>query len=306
MSKTIREVTQEQFADGTTIDGRRLDSAMADVVDRANAVTKKDLQRRWMQTQYVGGWMPMMGAGASESHFPFLNMRNDDAALFPATSYPDGKAHNEFRLKGHSLSAPSILGIPSGMRQYAVTNSFYFRKPVVLTGCSLVLSSGTEDSVPGSSPLNDFHYSSDANLVPYGKENQFLDDLYVGIVVDNPFLPEDRRLNSVVYHRMGFSVETHLMKVDQNPSSWTPAPTTMRPVFPGELFHAIFLDDQNLNIPLARDSRVRFAFAIPEYGDPAVGTNAGAWGQEVYDEWIGFWISQYYSWTLTVLESVED
>tara|TARA_B100000131_G_scaffold93350_1_gene90185 strand:- start:2016 stop:2921 length:906 start_codon:yes stop_codon:yes gene_type:complete len=301
MSKTIREVTDEQFADGTTIDGNRIDQAIADVVDRSNAVKKRDLQRRWFQTQYVGGWSaPIIGTGTYQHHFPFLNMRNDSNALFTGTSFPDEKAFNEYRLKGHSLYTKLLGGLPDDAKQYAVTNAFYFRKPIIISGCSLVLSSEPAAGGFDNAPVNDFQYGSDTAVIPSGYADKPLNDLYVGIVVDNPFLPEDRRLNSMVYHRFDFDVDAWLMRTPETGTQ--PAFSDMRPPFAGKKHHAIFIDDQNLNIPLSRDSRVRFAFGIPTYGS---GNAAGAWGQDVEGAYRPF-VSQYYSWALTVLESVEE
>ena len=48
-------MTDEQFADGTTIDGSRIDKAMSDIVDHANNIPKGDMGRRFVQTQYVAG-----------------------------------------------------------------------------------------------------------------------------------------------------------------------------------------------------------------------------------------------------------
>lgn len=301
MSKTIREITDEQFADGTTVDGRRIDSAMEDIVERANSVKKKDLKRRWFQTQYVGGWSaPIIGTGTYQHHFPFLNMKNDSDSLFPGTSFPDDKAYNEYRLKGHSLFTKMLGGLPDNAKQYAVTNSFYFRKPVVITGCSLVLSSEPSAGGFDVAPVNDFQYGSSASDLPSGYIDKPLSDLYVGIVVDNPFLPEDRKLNSMVYHRFDFDVDAWLMRTPE--VAGQPAFADMRPPFPGKKHHAIYIDDQNLNIPLSRDSRARFAFGIPTYGS---GNAAGAWGQDVGGTYRPF-VSQYYSWTLTVLEGIQE
>lgn len=54
--KHPREITDQQFSTGTTIDGSRIDDAMSDAVDRVNDVPKSDIATRWTQTQYVMGF----------------------------------------------------------------------------------------------------------------------------------------------------------------------------------------------------------------------------------------------------------
>ena len=55
---SIRVFTDQQFADGTTIDGNRLEDALQSLEGRVNKVPDGDLQNRWMQTQIVLGFSP--------------------------------------------------------------------------------------------------------------------------------------------------------------------------------------------------------------------------------------------------------
>lgn len=56
--KSIRSVTDEQFAEETVIDGAQIDSALEDVVDRVNNIKKGDIATRFTQKQYVFGYQP--------------------------------------------------------------------------------------------------------------------------------------------------------------------------------------------------------------------------------------------------------
>ena len=56
--KHTRLMTDEQFADGTTIDGNRLDRAMEDTVSRFNNLELRDVERRLMPCHYVSGFTP--------------------------------------------------------------------------------------------------------------------------------------------------------------------------------------------------------------------------------------------------------
>ena len=57
-TKHPREITDEQFAEETTIDGSRIDNALSDAVSRFNALEQKDLTRRMVPSHYVWGWQP--------------------------------------------------------------------------------------------------------------------------------------------------------------------------------------------------------------------------------------------------------
>jgi len=56
--KNPREVTDEHFSDGTTIDGNRIDKALGDVVDNFNDISYGYLRKRWVPVTYVAGWSP--------------------------------------------------------------------------------------------------------------------------------------------------------------------------------------------------------------------------------------------------------
>lgn len=56
--ESLREITDEQFTEGTTIDGTRIDSALEDVVNRVNNIRKGDIATRFVQKQFVFGYQP--------------------------------------------------------------------------------------------------------------------------------------------------------------------------------------------------------------------------------------------------------
>ena len=270
----IREITKEQFSDGTTIDGNRIDRAMGDVVGRVNHIQKKDMKRRWVQTQFVGGYTPQdpTSTGGTEISAPWLYGNNTSSLSLFDTTGTNGIEH-QFRVKSSEVET-----VTNG-EQIIMTNAFYFRKPVIITGISVCMFTDTE-FVNTQAYTDDFGSHVDGDPA---------NDLVVNIEVDNPFLPENRALSSVVYHRGGFKVTS------QNFRGIPAAPTVdMRPPHPGGYIQGIFMDDQDLNIPLPRDARARMSVLIPY-------TTATGWLQGG-----GIWFGQYYSWTLTVLESTEE
>ncbi len=275
----MREITDEQFSNGSTIDGRRIDKAMEDVVDRSNAVEKRDLNRRFVQVQYCGGFTPNVGLTADNASIPFMPEVNASPLA------------NEYRVKGTRKFSQSTY-----TQSLVYTATHLFRKPVTIIGVNVNLLTG------GSDFPNDFLYGEGA-VSDLGKANdQDSDDMTISISVDNPFLPERRELNSEVYHRHGFAINGH--KFNQSLTSATAdmapniAPTWSTNPIPA--MTGIVIDDQDINIPLPRDSRVRFSVVIPNY--TSISSNASGWGEA--DGSLP-WNSQVMSWTLTVLEGVE-
>jgi hypothetical protein len=269
----IREITKEQFSDGTTIDGNRIDRAMGDVVGRVNHIQKKDMKRRWVQTQFVGGYTPQdpTSTSGTEISAPWLAGRNDGVSSVHNFYISD--VRSEYRFK--SSDVDTVVGGD----QFVMTNAFYFRKPIIITGLSVCM---LTDAVYA----NTHNYTDDYDDHTSGDP---ANDLVVNIEVDNPFLPENRALSSVVYHRGGFKVTS------QNFRGIPAAPTLdMDPLHPGGHIQGIFMDDQDLNIPISRDSRVRFGVLIPN-------TTKTKW---LHGETP--WFGQCYSWTLTILESTEE
>jgi len=56
--KSLRTITDEQFSEGTTIDGTRIDKALQDTVDRYNEIPRGDISTRFVSKQYVFGYQP--------------------------------------------------------------------------------------------------------------------------------------------------------------------------------------------------------------------------------------------------------
>ena len=275
----MREITKEQFSTGSTIDGRRIDKAMEDIVDRANSVEKRDLSRRFVQVQYCGGFTPNVGLTANDASLPFMPEINASPL------------ENEYRVKGTRRFSQSTY-----TQSHVYTATHFFRKPVIIIGVNVNLMTG------GTDFGNDFMYGEGAVSDLEKADNQYSDDVTISISVDNPFLPERRELNSEVYHRHGFALIGHKFNqsvtaaaVDMAPSAAPASSSNPIPAMAG-----IVIDDQDINIPLPRDSRVRFSVVIPDYS--SVSSDVSGWGEA--DGSLP-WNSQVMSWTLTVLEGVE-
>ena len=86
--KNPREITDEHFSDGTTIDGNRIDKALGDVVESFNDISYGYLRKRWVPVTYVAGWSPQspesidaVGEAGFDSNAPFAWLPNPPAPL---------------------------------------------------------------------------------------------------------------------------------------------------------------------------------------------------------------------------------
>ena len=275
----MREITKEQFSTNSTIDGRRIDKAMEDIVDRANAVEKRDLDKRFVQVQYCGGFTPNVGLTADNASLPFMPELNGSA---PA---------NEYRVKGTRKFSQSTY-----TSSLIYTATHFFNKPVTIIGVNVNLMTG------GTDFTNDFLYGEGAVSDTGKADGQDSDDMTLSICVDNPFLPEKRELGSEVYHRHGFTVRSHRFNQSVTSAAADMAPSTKPPSSsnPIPAMAGIVVDDHDLNVPLPRGARVRLNIVIPNYSD--LSSDVSGWGEA--DGSLP-WNSQVMSWTLTVLEGVE-
>ncbi len=295
MSKSTHKLTRQQFSVGTTIDGNRLDKAAGDVVARYNEVEPSDIKRRFTQSQFVLGWEPSPLAGCS---LPFMPSYNDNPAYWFGGTTPEDGVQNVWRSKGFISDrflfvVDPVVDSPTKDMLLA-TSVLYVRNPSILQGISLaqLIDNGYRDQ----------YHTFDYETREGATWTQFpADDLSLTVLVDNPYAPEDMRQTSVVYHRIKFGADA------QKYSAIVPAPgyPDMSPTmgFP----EAVWIDDQRLNIPIPRDSRVRFVIGIP-MGTPSNNVLPGP--NDFHNPWIyGYtqpWAAQYWSGTVTLLEPLEE
>ena len=230
-----RTITKEQFSEGTTIDGNRIDNAMDDVVERVNSVPYGDLRKRWVPITYVAGWTPQtpatleMDAGnptqsdlgkiAGTHHWPWMRVKNAHAQVVTGTlgaaAADDLRFSNPYRLKG--VRAPGVfpygtakatptlwtpLGAPVGS-QYAWTRSWFIERPSILSAIDLVLELD-HASATDKPYANTFLYGDEA---PDGYAASSNDrGLVITAAVDSEFAREDRNMADVEVLRRRFQI----------------------------------------------------------------------------------------------------
>lgn len=282
--KHPRHMTDEQFADGTTIDGNRLDDAMEDIKDRFNSVPLGDLKHRFVQTQYVAGWTPHKQA--AKHHWPWLRSKNVADTANVVGTLPDSIS-NTYRTKGYStIGAPGEEFTAGGDAiHYTWSTSCYFHKPGVLQDIFLRM------QIDASEFRNTFKYGS---TPPEGTvQSEGNRDFAFVIHVDSPFAPEDRTQNNPVVLRSA----VNLAREWTNGILISSVAGDMAPSSPPWVdIQGVFMPIRNANIPIPRDSRVRIDCVIPDYSN----ANNGGWGDT------NPWAQNGFEVVFTMLEEVEQ
>lgn len=273
-------ITDEQFSEQTTIDGNRLDRAVQDVVDYANAIPKRDLRRRAFPQHAVFGFQPClvgaMGGGAiwGLTPFPFMPETNDNATTI-APQPPEYR--NPHRVPDVLPDIEFLQGGDEIRIWWAWSQAWFFSRPVTITDLAVFM---LTDSGGGSVYENTFE-----DPVSHGD----LADIILILHVDYPFGTEDRRLNNIQIERKNFHGEWFNSVAAIAPVG------VKQPAWPGPNAwpqgKAIICDD--LNIPLPMNSRARLALCLPHYG-----ADLAPWDAKPY-------LNQCYSGSLTWLEDVE-
>lgn len=278
-----RRITDSQFSAGTTIDGNRLDRAMQDVLDTYNKVKPGNMSKRHTQHQVVMGWSPSVGF--TQPSLPFCPIYNDTPSIVTGTAIPDLGVQNPWRTKGSYNSNLDPTNDTVFDEQWLWTTAMTFDRPVILDGVALFL-------------LNDTQYTNDLtyrNPPPPGKTNgDAVDDLFLELTVDNPFLLENRSQNNIEFHKTRWKVDAEKFSSMALPVGFT----DMLPNHPTGGPVGLALNALGLNIPLPQASRIRFSMGIPEY-------RAGytsSWALSGTRPWDNF----VYSVVLTFLDATEE
>lgn len=269
----IRKIDRgrDQYSDGTTIDGNRLDRTMEALIDRMSEIPKGDLRRRFMQNQIVSGLIPILSTvTAGGENLPFMPETNRPTQY--ADSIGDKTPLNTHRLKG--------VQTPDNADFYVWTASQYIRDPIVVSQIDVLM-------LTDSFYTNDWKYGTSP---PAGETAlAYIRNIHVHLTVDNPWAPESRAAGAVEVHRYNFRADAEFFqKADlaSNPS------VNMVPTHPGGVFdQSVHVHVRDINIPIHRDSRIRWSLSFP--------TGGNNWGANPVHK-------QYYTMVLTYLEEVKE
>ena len=113
--KSLRHITDEQFSEKTTVDGSRIDKALAESVGHVNNIPTGDILSRYTETKFVFGYRPNRdydacavstgGLASTQTHyyahhFPWMQIANNSDLTLGATQ----DAQNPYVVKTVSLN----------------------------------------------------------------------------------------------------------------------------------------------------------------------------------------------------------
>jgi len=291
-----RKITKEQFTDGTTIDGTRIEKALDDVATRFNNVEKGDLEKRFVQTQYVMGCMPVvrdedgkLDRNARQVVLQWLNTTNDlrNGTMGMLVDNEDRTYTNRYRVKGFGTEDGVMWSTP-----------LIFKEPVIVKDIHVFF-------------ITDFHdFGTDSYAIFNEKEawNQDTSTPYnplkqtdILLHVDSPYQSEQRAYNLKELCRHDFEEQAYTINRYQQYPDFAGKGRVefndMLPLFPrttnnssanqtpinGSAFNL-----SDINTPIPRDSRVRLS--IKPSG--ALGSTPPPWS------------TQYYSVVITIYEEI--
>tara|TARA_R100000655_G_scaffold19642_2_gene40857 strand:+ start:261 stop:1169 length:909 start_codon:yes stop_codon:yes gene_type:complete len=295
---SLRRFTSQQFADGTTIDGNRLEKALQDLEDWNNGIEDSNFSNRWMQSQLILKYLPPTADSTTQlsTNTGFANHRS--APFLPI--YNDKTDENPHRFKGTRLSwqegyQPPTLNYDPTAAPPRTPDDIY-KDQVVWTS---LLAIGEDPVIIDSVDavfltynleyVNNWLYGSSSSGGPVGT---YSNDIHLEITADNPFLPNLQLKNTILFHKYLSTAEAaqfcnqsiNLATIDDMNPSLTSV-SGMNPTHE----HSLSMNLTDLNIPVPPFTRLRFALILP------LDTNCPVWGDQPWTKFIP-------TMSLTILE----
>jgi len=309
---SLRHFTSEQFAEGTTIDGDRLEKALQDLEDWSNNIEDSQFMNRWLQSQYVLKYLPQTtGAAGTLDTKTGLTGNYRHAPFLPVYNWPDDE--NPFRFKGNKLwwqtdgyvfpTKNFVSGVVPAVPDVIYNNQCAWtagiaigEDPVIIDAVDLVMLTYA-DTIGDNDYVTDWKYDS-ASSAYNGSAPSYSNDIHLQITADNPFLPNLQVKNTVVFHKYQSIAEASLFALqainfasitDMNPKLNSHSQGWMNPTHE----HSLSMNLHDLNIPIPPYTRLRFSLILP------IEAGAEPWG-------LTPWTNAIPTMTLTLLERTVD
>jgi len=254
-----RKITQYQFSGNTTLAAERLDAAWQAVADRFDSIDISDLRRRGWEDHFVFGYRPRVvgwepdGVGTGHpSELPWLpgqtKLNNLDISQFKGYNfpgiYPTGQGTTTvWGITWHTGFDPQVVDALDMHLDIDFDSAYY--------------PDGWEWNAnpPSSLSIGDW-----------------VEDIGLELLVDNPNDPDNPSSSSVLVYRAGISVDSSY--------NFTAPPygNVVLPPFPGGGVYGVMLTANGLGLPIPAFSRVRLLITLPDYSNiSSIGTGDVRW-----------------------------
>jgi hypothetical protein len=235
-------LTKDQFGAGTTIDGNRIDRALADLVARFNSLRAGDREHRWVERTLHSHWHP----NSASLGTPFKSCTALLSAYYaPLTPF---LSTNRYKHKGYS--APGLD--PTDHVAWTTTWSSSERSRLrrVSAMCMQI------------EPYETYNWQYGAVAPEGSSASDFINDVCLEVLVMNPSAIERRDKASLVLLRERFRASAQLIY----PLTPLPAaPATMLPDMPPPGYPYGLSIDVELDVALPPYARCVAALILPKY-----------------------------------------
>lgn len=289
MPKSLREITTEQFSNGTTADGNRIERALEDFFGKFNSIPQRNIPRRWVPQRIVGGWLPCDPNRNVQGPMPFMSIQNLQQDTLDQLT-PVGGFQNVLRFKGTQTPGINLNDGSLTDSQWAWSQAFCLNRPVILTGFTVSIQTD-KLSEAKATYINTLAYG--VSPPPTKTTGEWVNDVSVEVSSDSLFLAEQRNLDSIDAHRGQFSFRTEVF----SPVSTVNPAHEMLPPHPCNTLKGAVIQSDRLYIPLRENDRFRFSLILPQY-DPGYESGWNVVGAQP-------WQNSSFSYTLTLLEGIE-
>jgi hypothetical protein len=205
-----KRITTEQFTDGSTIDGTRIEKAYDDTYQKLNNIDKNDLKQIFVPRTIYTGWQTAHFSETEESPdeqvFPlgmFMPLYNSFDRDVVGVTGGRTEVNNKWRWKGTQIFNAGAVATPAGSHDIATYNgtdvvgrtfSFYFEKPCIITDISIIWE---VDNYTGLNREPPFEGDLPSNIERSREQVFWWGQCYL----DSVMFPEDKEKGSIVWRR---------------------------------------------------------------------------------------------------------
>lgn len=280
-----RKITQEQFVDGSTIDGTRIDKAFEDTYGKLNNIPRENLKQMFAPRMFYSGWQSGHFSVADDTIdqcFPlnaFFPLYNSFTRDVQGNTGIKTDVNNEWRWKGTQMldgngqnaampAGSNLIPNYNGSDVVGRTWSIYLEKPSIITDIAIIwerdIYTGLyrepdeERELPYTEPE-----IANANLKWWGQ-----------VYLDSVFNADDKRKGSVLWRRVekGVPLVSGILSVPQMDAR-AKGMVPRDPLTP-------------LNWTLDRSNRIPNQDFLPNlYQNATIPIDAGVSNHPVYESW---------------------
>jgi len=220
-----RKITEEQFVEGSTIDGTRIDKAFSDTYSLLNSVPKANLKQMYVPRTYYSGWQAARFEGINPAFVPnddcfplngFFSLYNSFSRDVQGNTGARTTVNNDWRWKGTQIGkfasdnignsyytnaqpANSIDGLEYNYSDVVGrTWSLYLEKPCIITDIAIILERDNYTGLYNEIPIGG------EEEIPYSREEiaDFSLLWWGECFLDSVFNADDKRKGSVLWRRV--------------------------------------------------------------------------------------------------------